>query len=153
MNTEEISEKQSNLLEINEHIKDTLIESSKWAKIIAIFGFVGIGFMILIGILVVLFSSYLSKLDTSFDINMSVGLVYFFLAIVYYFPAKYLYNYAKKIKISLVEHNQELLEESFTNLKSLYKFLAIFMIATLILYFLIFVVAIIAGFYGAFLNR
>ncbi|MEZ5043777.1 MAG: DUF5362 family protein [Saprospiraceae bacterium] len=72
--------------------------------------------------------------------------VYFLLiALVYLFPVLYLYRFSTKMQTALRSDNEAELTASFSNLKSLYKFMGILTAIFIGLYALIFVFAGLAG--------
>ncbi len=128
-------------LKIDENSKSYLLEYSKWAKILAIIGFIGIGLMV-IGAIIFMFISGLSTL-TDFKADFPVGLfgiiygvVYLAMALLYYFPTSYLYKSATHFKSGLLNNNQEAVTSGFENLKSVFKFMGIMTIVMIGLYVL-----------------
>lgn len=125
-----------------------LKETSTWTYFLSILGFVGIGLMVLGGFF---FSVAMSLMPggnpyEGLDIDMSYfGLIYIVMALFYFFPVLYLFNFSRKMKSALISNNNEQLTAAFSNLKSHYKFIGIFTIVIISLYVLIFVFAIIAG--------
>ena len=124
----------SEQLVINQASRTFLAETARWAKILSIIGFVGMGFMIIGGFFfIVAFSVFDMPSDMPFAPSW-IGLLYIVLGIVYLFPLLYLFRFATKMKDALVHLQQSTLDIAFSNLKSLYKFIGIFMIITLVLY-------------------
>jgi glycosyltransferase involved in cell wall biosynthesis len=118
-------------LTFSNDIKNYLNTTSKWATFLAILGFISIGFLVLAGISMTVFGTLLSdiaKNSSSAFTNMLfpyIGIVYILFAVLYFFPSLYLYNFANKVKKALAINIQEELEESFKNLKKLFKFLGV----------------------------
>lgn len=125
-----------------------LKETSKWSYFLAVIGFIGIGLMILVGIIVTV-SMGLSSFNSTyqeFGMNMTYfGLIYIVLAVIYFFPVLYLFNFSRKLKTALASNDMASLTEAFSNLKSHYKFIGILAIVVVSLYILAFVFAIMAG--------
>lgn len=127
-----------------------LKETSSWTYFLSILGFIGIGLMLLFG---VFFSVAMSLMPggnpyeaMGMDMNMSYfGIVYVVMALFYFFPVLYLFNFSRKMKSALATNNNDDLSAAFSNLKSHYKFLGIFTIAIMSLYILIFVGALFTG--------
>ena len=72
-----------------------------------------------------------------------MGFTYLLMALLYYFPTRYLYNFAVKMKLAIQNSQQNNLEDGFENLKSLFKFSGIFMIVILSIYGLVFLIGLI----------
>jgi hypothetical protein len=138
-NTQQIE----NLFQINTEIKGYLLEISKWGKFLAIVGYIGMGLLLLLGLAILIggsiFSSFSSEVN--FPIGI-VGVIYFALAIAYYFPVNYLYKFSTQIKQGLNSNVQQPVTSGFENLKSLFKFMGIFTIVILSIYALIIIIAV-----------
>ena len=52
--------------------------------------------------------------------------MYLLMALLYFFPVMYLFKFSTKLKEALESNNSQVLSESFTNLKSHYKFSILF---------------------------
>lgn len=131
-----------NMLVIDETNRAFLIESSKWGKFLAIVGYVFMGMIVLIGLFFIIGMSVFKAL-TDIPFNPAFfGIFYFIIAIIYYFPVTYLYNFSDKMKKGLAEGNQQTMTDGFSNLKSMFKFTGILTIVMLSLYALILVIAV-----------
>lgn len=135
-------------LVVTPEVKAFLKETAKWAKFLAIVGFVMIGLFIVAAVFMSFFMGNMmaSMPETSSFSRIgggAVGLVYGLMGLIYLFPILYLYKFATKMKIALNTDDQEFLSESFKNLKSCYKFMGIFM-AVIIGFYLIGIVMTIA---------
>lgn len=126
-------------LSITHESRNYLQETAKWGKFLAIVGFVFVGFMVLVA----LFAGSLMG-ATMGELGIPGGaifftLLYLALAAIYFFPCLYLYHFSSKTKMALLTNSTPILTESLKNLKSLYKFMGIFMAIILGLYALMFV--------------
>lgn len=125
-----------------------LKETSTWTYFLSILGFIGIGLMILGGLF---FSLALNLMPggnpyAGLGVDMSYfGMIYVVIALFYFFPILYLFNFSRKMKSALSSNNNDELTAAFSNLKSHYKFIGIFTIVIISIYVLIFVFAMIAG--------
>jgi len=134
-------------LQIDQPVTTYLGETAKWAKFLAIIGFVFCGIMAIIAV----FAG--SLMSTAFgsmggDGGMSgifVTLLYLVIAALYFFPCLYLFHFANKMQRALRQNDQGSLTDSFRNLKSCYKFLGILMIIVLAFY----AIALIVGLFAA----
>jgi len=136
---------------IGEDIKAFLAETVKWGKFLAIVGFVFTALIAVIGLGIMVFGAAItSKLPAGGNIMGGfIGFIYLLMGLLYYFPSKYLYDFATYIKQALVLNDQESLSYGFLRLKSLFRFWGILMIFLIILYALMLVffigMAIFAG--------
>lgn len=131
-----------NQLSINSEIKGYLLETSKWAKFLAIIGYIGMGLLLLLGIaFIVGFSAFSSVSGVGLPMTI-MGAIYVLLAVSYYFPLKYLYNFSTKVKQGLNSTDQQTVTNGFENLKSLFKFMGILMIVVLSIYALIIIIMV-----------
>jgi hypothetical protein len=127
---------------ITKEINDYLLETSKWGKILAIIGFVGLGILILLALFVMFGFSQISKFPgAGFPFSL-VGFLYIIIAVVYYFPVNYLYKYSIQIKHGLNSNDLSSITSGFRNLKSLFKFLGIFTIVIFSIYALILIIGL-----------
>jgi hypothetical protein len=132
-------------LSVTTSSKDFLLLASKWANFLAILSFIGIGLMVLGGLIVTIVGTTFSSFQTSAAPMGLFGLIYLLLALLYFFPTLYLFNFSQNIKKALVDSSQQNLDLGFENLKSLFKFIGIFSIVTISLYILLFVFAAVSA--------
>ncbi|MEP3836144.1 MAG: DUF5362 family protein [Algibacter sp.] len=135
-------------LEIGDEIKGLLKETSSWTYFLSMLGFIGIGFMVVFGLS---FSAIMSSAGgfgennpyESLGFSMGYfGLIYLVLGLVYFFPVYNLFNFSRKMKSAIKSTNNDDFKVAFTNLKSHYKFMGIFMLAIISIYVLIFIGAL-----------
>ncbi|MTH17127.1 hypothetical protein [Flavobacterium sp. LC2016-01] len=134
-------------MQLDQSAKDFLKETAKWAYFLAILGFVGIGFFVLIAVFAgALFSSMgaampgMGAYGSSFGALMSF--FYLLIAAVYFFPVYYLFKFGSNAKRAFRDNDSEALTSSLGYLKSHYKFIGILMVSILVLYALFFLLAI-----------
>ncbi|MGO4773880.1 hypothetical protein ACEN2I_19710 [Flavobacterium sp. W22_SRS_FK3] len=137
-------------LHLEQSAKDFLKETAKWAYFLSILGFIGVGIMVIIALFAgTLFSTLGSTVPGMGSVGGSfgvmIGVVYFALAGIYFFPVYYLNKFAANAKRAFRENDSEALTNSFEYLKSHYKFIGIFTLSIMILYGLILVFAVIGG--------
>ena len=139
-------------LRLSQTAADYLKESAKWSFFLAIVGFIGIGFMVLLAVFMSTFMSSMAQNPAMGVMGQMQGMlsaIYILFAVLYAFPIYYLYKYATDAKTALVTANSDLLETALGYLKSHHKFLGIMMIVILSLYALIFIGAIGVGIFAA----
>ena len=145
METFENNQHPENSIIINSEVKDYLLQTSKWAKFLAIMGYVGVALLILIALVFVFGSSLISEYSYSLPSMGYVSYLYLIIAVAYYFPISYLYKFSVEMKKGLDSNDEQSITLAFKNLKSLFRFMGIFTIVVLSLYVVIIVGAIIGG--------
>ena len=103
-----------------------------------------IGLMIIYGIIFsFVFSNIMSKGNpyspynsNSFSNALGIGMFIFYLvcAVIAFFPYYFLLRFANKMKLALTSTDQSVLNDSFMNLKILYRYMGILMIIGLVLF-------------------
>ncbi len=131
-NLETVEQENRNELVLEIQAESYLREGRKWAKILAIIGFVGLGFGVLIAIGMFVASGFLG--DISPVPVAGIGVFYLLLIGVYFFPIYYLLQFANKAKEALNTRNTQSLTESMRYLKGHYKFIGIATIVMFALY-------------------
>ncbi len=146
-------------INVDQSGKSHLADAAKWAKFLAVFGFIICGLIVLVGIF---FGSFFSMLtsqyggDSSFNdmggasglgsvMGSAMAVVYILMALIYFFPCLYLFRFATKIKNALASNDQSVLNASFQNLKAAFRFVGILTIIGMAFWLL----AIIVGLLGA----
>ena len=126
-------------------IRVFLAESTRWAKFMAILGYIFSGLMALFAVFLMFTPSMglTSRFNTSF--GLIVGPFYLLMALLYYFPSRYLYKFSENINTALFSNDQEALSTGFENLKSNFKFWGILMIC-LVGFYIMMIVGSIAMF-------
>ena len=134
-------------LKLTSKAKHFLRETAKWCFFLSILGFIGIGFLVLLGIFSTTIVSAMQQLQPQFypeSLGLILTVVYLVSAIISFFPVYYLLQFSNKLKRALQSKSDDVLEKAFEMLKSHYKFIGVFTIITLSLYILL-IVASIAG--------
>ncbi len=125
-----------NQLTINKEISYYLLETTKWAKFLAIIGYIGIGLLIALALFVMFGLSQLSQY-TSMPFPMGfIGVLYIIIAVIHYFPVNYLYKFSVQTRKALDLNDSIPLTSGFKNLKSMFRFIGIFTIVVLSIYIL-----------------
>lgn len=126
-------------LEVEEFSTGFLSETAKWAKFLSIVGFVIVSLILVGGV----FLGVTLSSTPGFDLNSGMGgmslvfsLIYFLIALLYFFPCLYMYRFSVRMKTALLANNQEALNSAFGNLKSCFKFMGITTIVFISLYLL-----------------
>ena len=126
-------------LQVDQPTSAFLGEAAKWAKFLAIVGFIFCGLMVLTGLFA---GSIMSAFMSSAGVEGgAVSLVFFAImfmgaALIYFFPCLFLFNFATKMQLAIRNNDQQQLINSSKNLKSLFKFLGILTVIFLVLWIL-----------------
>jgi len=141
-------------LSIDPTSKGHLSEAARWAKFLAILGFILCILIVILGLFAgSIFEMYSSNRYEGFDRDVKVNtrglgvmfsIVYILLALLYFFPCLFLFNFASRMKAALVSNDQDILNSSFQNLKKTFRYVGILMIIVLSLYLIGIVVALAA---------
>lgn len=118
-----------------------LITTARWGKFLGIVGFVLTGFIVIAALGMGTFMSVLSDIGL---LGSGVAFVYFILAVLYFFPSLYLYQYAVSLKRSLENEEQTELDKAFQNLNRLFLFVGILTAIVVIIYGLMIVIGLFA---------
>lgn len=132
-----ITQNSNGELRVEETAKEHLKTAAKWAKFLAIFGFVMIGICILI--------MFVAAVIGTTAANIGVFLLYIAGACIYAIPLYYLYDFALKAQEALHSSNSDTLTDSLDRLKSVFKFYGIITIIMISLYVIIILFALIFG--------
>lgn len=141
-------------LQITPVAQGFLKEIAKWATFLSIMGFIFIGFLVLGALAMFAMGGAMGASDMQGMGGMgmmgmlggaTLGIIYLVIALLYFFPVMYLFKFASNAKKALSSNNTDQLTTSIENLKSHYKFMGILTIIGIVFYFIIFIVAIVAG--------
>ena len=112
-------------LVLNEEIRAHLLESAKWAKFLAVLGYIMITLMVL---MLLSFFFFFSK-SSRFSENEGLTIFPFLMICIYYLPIRFLYQYAQRIKVAVRSNDLDVLTSAFKSLKLHYKVIAIIIIS------------------------
>jgi hypothetical protein len=112
-----------------------LRDAARWARFLAIAGFIFCGLFVVAAIL---FMTVLSSLFNSMGASGVsgigaglIGVVYIAIGVLNFFPCLYLYKFAARMQAALSGNNQEQLNSSFLNMRAFYRFVGVLMIIAL----------------------
>ena len=131
-----------------------LAEARKWAKLLSIIGFIGLGIMAVGSFAVG------AMFDRLYDYGMDspafpgsfLTVFYLIITLVAFFPVWYLYKFSVNLGHALDKGQEEELTSSFRYLRSHYKYLGILTIIMIAFFTLMMVVAFFAAFFGALIG-
>lgn len=128
---------QSNLfdLQVDQISMSYLKDAARWARFLAIIGFIMCGLAVCFAILAVtVMAGLFNQLGTGSSFGGTglggggIALIYIVLALIYFFPCLYLYNFGMRMKVALRNNDQEQLVVSFKNARACLRFIGILMI-------------------------
>jgi len=125
---------------VNREIKLYLAETAKWGNLLAIFGYVFMGLMVLISLVMIIAFSFIPQ-QTAFPMWI-LGIVYLLFAGIYWIPVSYLYRFSAQMKVAVKNNDEDRYTAGFANLKSLFKFFGIFTIVIIALYGVMLAIAV-----------
>ena len=121
-----------------------LAETAKWCNFLSIVGFILSGILAVVALFA---GTFLGSLSSRYGGNSSIigagfiTVIYLLIAALYFFMSLFLYRFASKMKTALSTNDQSSLNNSFLNLKNLYKMMGILTI----IYLSFLVLALIVG--------
>lgn len=116
-----------------------LLEAAKWAKFLAIVGFITCALLLIMAFFFGSLFSSAAELNSEFqgygNLSNIIIIVYAVVIVaLYFFPLLYLFNFGSKLQTAVRHNDQISLNTSFRNLKSCLKFLGILTIIILCVY-------------------
>lgn len=131
-------------LNVDQSIKAHLYETAKWGRFLAIVGFIFCGLIVVLGF--VMASTFDNLAGTGVETygdqsplqgaGIAMMVVYIFMALLNFFACLFLLRFANKMKIALVADDQTRFNESFQQLKSLFRYVGILTIILIAFYLL-----------------
>lgn len=126
-----------------------LQEAGKWAKFIAIMGFICSGLILMVAIFAGSIFGYLARFSPQPGpmaiLAPIIGVIYFIIAIVTFYINYNLYLFATRAKNGITFINNEMVASGLGKLKFYFKIKGIILIIALALYALVIIVAIVAS--------
>ena len=121
-----------------------LNEIRKWSMFLAILGYVGVGVLLFLGVLLFVATSFHSSFqpDQLGFIGPWLGIIYIILAAISFFPAFYMYRFSGKARHSLLQigslhASNVLMAESIDYLKKYFRYIGILTIVILCIYLIV----------------
>lgn len=141
-------------LSIEPITKAHLSETARWARFLAIVGFIFLALMVVAGIwLSTTIASDFSHLENEYGRSsgmfaaMGAGVMVFYIigAVIMFFPLLFLLRFANKLKTALAANDQQVMNTSFQNLKAYFRYLGIITIIVLAFYAIIILFQLLAA--------
>jgi len=128
-------------LQIDHQSNAYLKETAKWAKFLAIVGFVVCGLIALAGIFAgTVLSATMGQFGGGYGASFGImaTVMYLIMAVVYFFPCLFLFRFATRMQVVLQNNDQPNLSVALSNLKSYFKFIGILTLIALAFFALFF---------------
>ena len=120
-------------LVLNDRVKGLLLNMARWTKFLAIFGFVLMGIMVIF-MFIGIFAAAGGGMTAGNPQSVYVVIAAIVVVAAYFYPTYTLLMYSSRIKKAFASHNQDHFEQSINYLKNTFKYIAIMMIISLVLY-------------------
>lgn len=120
-----------------------LAEAARWARFLAIVGFIICGLIVVVGIFAASIFSFVTSryADTGTNITgfgAAMTVFYVIFALIYFFPCLFLFRFSSNMKKALASNDQNTLTISFQNLKVMFRYVGILTIIVLAFYAIVF---------------
>jgi hypothetical protein len=135
-------EKEKNLfnLELDFIARNLLTDTVKWARFLAILGFIGLGLILIASIFLSVNSAdktdpdYIN--DTAYKSGEIAGSMFVALVIIaiYFFPFYFLWKFANKMRTALLTDDTASLNEALKNLKATFRYVGVLTIIFIALF-------------------
>jgi len=134
MNEDFISQETTGM-KISESMKADLLSSAKWAKFLCILGCIGAAFMLIAGLVVMLFGNKLMGAASMYGMMQSfVGITYVIMAFVVIYPLMKGFQFANGTKAACLTNNEAELARGFAGMKGYLQFVGILAVIVLVIY-------------------
>jgi len=129
-------------MEIDREALNDLNTTRKWTMFLAILGFIGIGFMLIIGLFAGVFLSVFNTEQV--PLGFPEWIIFVFIlafAVLYFFPVLFLFRFSRHTSNAVKTLDKQELNLAFKNLRSYYVYVGILVIVVLSMYIVAFIVA------------
>lgn len=124
-------ENQRNLfeLQLGEFAKAQLRDTAKWARFLAVVGFIGIGLFVCITAIVAIATADVStgNDEPGYRAGVITGSILgpLIVGVIYFFPCLFLYRFSRRMDAALVSDDINSLNESLRNLKMTFRYMGV----------------------------
>lgn len=140
---------------IDSSSREHLSEAAKWAKFLAIVGFVMAGLLALLGMFAGSLIGFMTRKYSSEGYGAAseitgglaviMSILYVGIAVLVFLPYLFLYRFATRMRTALGTNDQQTLNSSFQNLKIMFRYVGIMTIIGLCFYGLMIIMFIITA--------
>lgn len=122
-------------LHLDANSSSYMLETARWAKFLAIIGFVAMA-IIMLGAVALMFNPMAEESGTAYNAGYKTGMFLFYaiLVTIFFYPMYALLKFANLIKAAVQNVNQQEFDEAFRYLKNTFKFWGIYTIILLFIY-------------------
>ena len=117
-----------------------------WAKLFGILGFICSALMVILAIVMFFLGGNLMS-ELANGVGAMAGFLYIIIAIIYFFPSKYIYGFSNQCRLALNTNSQASISAAFDNLASVFTFWGVFTVITLSIYALVFIIMMLTNTY------
>lgn len=121
-------------LQVDPQSNAYLAETAKWAKFLAIIGFIMCALIALAGLFAGTMLSSLSDGMGMPGLGVAASVMYILFALLWFFPCLYLYRFSVRTQTALRNNEQQSLTAGLMNLKSYFKFVGILTLIIIAIY-------------------
>lgn len=133
-------------LRLNEQSETMLVTIAKWSRFLGILTFVVVGFMFLLGLIMLFAGSALTVAANLGGFSMWVyGIMYLVGAVLYLFPGLYLYRYSVKMKQALDARDEVALAEALHQQKNLFVYMGVISVVGIVIVILALLAILVAA--------
>jgi formate hydrogenlyase subunit 3/multisubunit Na+/H+ antiporter MnhD subunit len=129
-------------IEIDQETLNDLNTTRKWTMFLAILGFIGIGFMVIIGLFAGVFLSVFNtdQVPLGFP-EWLIFVVILAFAVLYFFPVLFLFRFSRHTSNAVKTLDKQELSKAIRNLRAYYVYIGILVIVVLVIYVIAFIIA------------
>lgn len=131
---------------VNEKMKADLLTSAKWAKFLCIFLCIILAFMVIAAIPMLVTGNPTSSFIFPAKLR---GFIFLLIAAFYIYPIMKGFQFANGVKAACLSNDENELARGFGAMRSWFTYMGVIAIIFLVLYALMFLIGIIAGFTAA----
>ena len=137
---------------ITPNMVQALLGTRPWVLLLGIVGMIGCAFMVLAGLAFIGLGNFPGMEEIGLIGGAAFGGVYLLMGFLYFFPSLYLIRYGGAIKRMGGRANPMAMEDALNHQRSFWRFVGIIMAVILIIYGIIFVIAILGVAVAPFLT-
>jgi len=127
-------------LQVDPAASQYLRDAAKWAKFLAVAGFIFCGLFVVVAVMAVTILPSLFNSEGSAGVggmgSGPIAVIFVAIGVLDFFPCLYLYKFAARMQIALRTNDQLQLTSSFGNMRAFYRFVGVIMIIGLAVWFL-----------------
>ena len=133
---------ENSIIEVTPITEKNLNASRKWARFLAVVGFIVLGLMIFLGIITGAFLSAFKSEDVTLGIQENIIAVMFIVfLLIYFLLVLYLFRFSKSARDAIQNHDRKKLEKTFRYLRKFFTLAGILVISIILVYLLILIIS------------